>query len=317
MTIAAVVIGRNEGDRLIACLDALAGQVDRVIYVDSESTDGSQDAARARGADVVALDMDIPFTAARARNAGLSRLMGDGPVPAYVQFLDGDCVLQPGWIGTAGDFLDRHSKAAVACGRLRERFPEVSVYNRLLDAEWNMPVGRTRASGGNAMIRAEALLEVGGYDPGLIAGEEPELCVRLRAAGWEIWRLDAEMALHDAAMTRFGQWWQRTRRGGYAFAQGAAMHGRAPERHYVPQLRRALLWGLALPLVTLLGLMVSPWALLLLLAWPAQVLRLRRRGMPWSGALFLTLAKLPEAQGALTYLWRRLTRARARLIEYK
>ncbi|TCM78975.1 glycosyltransferase family 2 protein [Rhodovulum steppense] len=315
--IAAVVIGRNEGVRLISCLDSLVGKVGRIVYVDSGSTDGSLAAARVRGAEVVELDMTIPFTAARARNAGFARLAADGPPPAYVQFLDGDCALQPGWIETAAAFLDPRPRVAVACGRRRERFPEASVYNRLIDAEWDTPVGQARSCGGDALIRTEALAAVGGYDPTLIAGEEPELCVRLRAAGWEIWRLDAEMTLHDAAMTRFGQWWQRTRRGGHAFAQGAAMHGAPPERHYVPQLRRALAWGIALPLVTLLGAFFTPWALVLLLAWPAQALRLRLRGMPWARAVFLTLAKLPEAQGVFTYLWRRLTRARTRLIEYK
>ena len=133
------------------------------------------------------------------------------------------------------------------------RYPEASIYNRLIDAEWDTPVGRARACGGDALMRVAALQEVGGFDPDLIAGEEPELCVRLRAKGWEIWRLDAEMTLHDAAMTRFGQWWQRTRRGGYAFAEGAALHGAAPERHCVPNLRRLILWGMVLPLATILG----------------------------------------------------------------
>ena len=315
--IAAVVIGRNEGARLIACLDSLAGRVARVIYVDSGSTDGSRDAAAARGAEVVALDMARPFTAARARNAGIARLTGTGTPPALVQFLDGDCSLQPGWLETASAFLDANPAVAVACGRRRERHPEASVYNRLIDAEWDTPVGRARSCGGDALMRAAALQEVGGFDPGLIAGEEPELCVRLRAKGWEVWRLDAEMTLHDAALTRFGQWWQRTRRGGHAFAEGAALHGAPPERHCVPELRRLILWGVALPLATVLGAVITPWALLLLLAWPAQMLRLRLRGLPWDRAVFLTLSKLPEAQGALTYLASRIMRTRAGLIEYK
>ncbi len=314
--IAAVVIGRNEGARLIASMDALKGQVARVIYVDSGSTDGSQDAARARGAEVVALDMAQPFTAARARNAGLDRLRAESP-PVYVQFLDGDCRLQPGWIATGRSFLDANPKVAVACGRRREQFPDSSVYNKLIDAEWDTPMGRARSCGGDALMRITALEAVGGYDPTLIAGEEPELCVRLRANGWEVWRLDTEMTLHDAALTRFGQWWQRTKRGGYAFAEGAALHGVPPERHCVAPLRRIVVWGLLLPVVTVLGALITPWALMLLFVWPAQVLRLRLRGMEWQRAAFMTLTKLPEAQGALTYWWRRLTRARARLIEYK
>lgn len=167
-------------------------------------------------------------------------------------------------------------------------------------------------------MRLRAFAQVGGFDPGLIAGEEPELCVRLRQAGWTIWRLDAEMTRHDAAITRFGQWWRRCRRAGHAYAQGAAMHGAPPEGHNLPQLRRALLWGLALPLAALLGaVLVHPAWLLLLLAWPAQILRLWWREGDLARATFLTLGKIPEALGALEYGLKRLTGRRARLIEYK
>ncbi|MFD2858347.1 glycosyltransferase [Seohaeicola zhoushanensis] len=114
------------------------------------------------------------------------------------------------------------------------------------------------------MMRVTAIEAAGRYDPGLIAGEEPELCVRLRQAGWTIWRLDAEMTWHDAAMTRFGQWWNRSRRAGHAFAEGAAMHGGAPERHYVPQLLRAVAWGMVLPLAILFGSLLTPGP------WPSR-----------------------------------------------
>ena len=96
MTVAAIVIGRNEGDRLIRCLEALDGQAHPVVYVDSASTDGSCEAAQARGADVVRLDMTRPFTAARARNAGLERLRQIGGNHDFVQVIDGDCELRSG-----------------------------------------------------------------------------------------------------------------------------------------------------------------------------------------------------------------------------
>lgn len=219
----AVVIGRNEGARLLACLDALQGHVRRIIYVDSGSTDGSVDAARAAGATVIALDMTQPFTAARARNAGLDVLAVDAP--DFVQLLDGDCQMQPGWLSAALAAFAAHPLAVGVCGRRRERFPEASVYNALADREWNTPIGQARACGGDALIRFAAVRAVGGYNPALIAGEEPDLCLRLRAAGGQVWRIEAEMTLHDAAMTRFGQWWKRTVRAGHAFAEGAALHG--------------------------------------------------------------------------------------------
>jgi GT2 family glycosyltransferase len=315
--IGTVLIGRNEGERLVSSLASVMSKVTRAVYVDSGSTDDSIAAACAAGAEVIELDPERPFTAARARNEGFARLLRRGPLD-YVQFIDGDCELQPGWIGRAVEFLDTHPDVAVVCGRRRERFPEATLWNRLIDSEWDTPVGEAKACGGDAMIRVSAFEAVGGFDPSLIAGEEPELCVRLRKAGWRVFRLDAEMTLHDAAMTRFSQWWRRTLRGGHAFAEGAAMHGAPPERHKVRETRRALGWGLGIPLAALTGaLIVSPWFLALWLLWPLQTLRLIGQGVPAARAIFFVLGKLPEALGVLGYWGKRLSGGEARLIEYK
>ena len=195
------------------------------------STDGSVLEARSLGVDVVELDARTPFTAARARNDGFERLCQVAPKLPYVQFVDGDCEVVAGWLDKAVAFLDLHRDVAVVCGRRRERYPARSIYNRLCDLEWDTPVGEAKACGGDALMRAEAFEKVDHFRADLIAGEEPELCLRLRQAGWRIWRLDYEMTLHDAAITRFSQWWSRTLRGGYAFANGAYLHSAAPERH--------------------------------------------------------------------------------------
>lgn len=307
MTAAAVVIGRNEGARLVRCLASLEGQAAPVVYVDSGSTDGSVDAARAAAAKVVELDMSAPFTAARGRNAGLAALGDDAP--PYVQTVDGDCEMVGGWIATACAFLDSHPDVAAVAGRLRERAPDASLWNALADGEWAAPAGAAEAVGGIALFRRAALDEVGGYRGDLAAGEEPEMCLRLRRAGWRIWRLEDDMALHDIAMTRFSQWWRRTRRGGMAYAAGAALHGAGPERYRRGEVRRALIWGAGIPLVALIGaVLISPLFLLVLLAWPLQVLRMRARGESWRRAVFLTLGKLAEAQGIIGYWWRRRPR---------
>ena len=311
--IAAVVIGRNEGERLIRCLRSLQGQVQQLIYVDSGSTDDSAAAARDLGAEVVDLDLSRPFTAARARNAGLAALSSGIEL---VQFADGDCELAPGWISAAADFMQTHPRAAAVCGRRRERFPEASVYNRLCDAEWNTPVGEATACGGDAMMRVAAVYTAGGYREGLIAGEEPELCLRLRRAGWQVWRLDAEMTLHDAQMLRFGQWWNRSRRAGHAFAEGAALHGAGPDRHWVAETRRALAWGALLPAAIAAAGLASPYLLLAALIYPAQVLRLSRR-MGTEQALFSVLGKFAEATGALEFYWRRWRGTARGILEYK
>ena len=313
-----MVIGRNEGTRLLACLASLRGRARRIVYVDSGSTDGSVEAARAAGAEVVALDMTRPFTAARARNAGLARLEGDGS--DFVQLVDGDCTIAPGWLETAAGFLAAHPEAAVACGRRREAHPEASVYNRLCDREWDTPIGEATACGGDALVRRAAVAEVEGFRDGLIAGEEPDLCLRLRRAGWTVWRLDAEMTLHDARILRLGQWWRRSRRGGHAFAEGAHLHRAGPERHWVKETRRALTWGAVLPLAILAATLFTPWAALSLLIYPAQVLRLalRDRGPGrWEAAVFSVLGKFAEAQGTLDFHLRRWVGRRRGILEYK
>ncbi len=321
--VGAVVIGRNEGDRLVRCLAFLKTQLAQLVYVDSGSTDDSVNAARKIGADVLALDMNVPFTAARARNEGFERLRRLYPQTVYVQFVDGDCEVASDWLTQAVSFLETNPGVAAVCGRRRERFPEKSVYNMLCDMEWNTPIGEAKACGGDVLMRVDAFENAHGYRPNLIAGEEPELCVRLRAAGWKIWRLDQEMTMHDAAITRFGQWWKRTRRCGYAYAEGAHLHGHPPERHRVTESRRVWLWGLVIPFVVMGSVLAfGAWGLITLLAYPLQFIRLTLRGTQsvringWR-ALFLLLGKFPEAIGQLNFLYNRLTRKTARLIEYK
>jgi glycosyltransferase involved in cell wall biosynthesis len=321
--IGVVVIGRNEGERLQRCLASVIGAVAQVVYVDSGSTDGSVNMARALGAEVVELDMSIPFTAARARNEGFARLQSLMPEISYVQFVDGDCEVVEGWLLKASAFLDAHPEVAVVCGRRRERFPDRSIYNLLCDLEWDTPVGEAKACGGDALMRVEAFNAVGAYRSDLIAGEEPELCVRLRSVGWKIWRIAEDMTLHDAAMTRFGQWWKRTMRGGHAFAEGAFLHGAPPERHWVRESRRAWLWGLVIPVGIICSTIILGWSgLVFLFIYPVQVVRLalkseRTPRENWLLAFFLVLGKFPEALGQLKFQLRKVGAGKTALIEYK
>jgi GT2 family glycosyltransferase len=322
--IGVVAIGRNEGERLRNCLLALDPHAVPVVYVDSGSSDGSPETARSLGATVVELDLATPFTAARARNAGFDRLTEINPELDFVQFVDGDCEGAAGWLETAARFLTQTPKAAVACGRRRERYPNQSIYNRLCDIEWDTPIGETTACGGDAMMRVTALREVGGFDPSLIAGEEPELCVRLRQAGWKIHRLDAEMTLHDAAMTRFGQWWKRAVRCGFAYSLGAHLHGRPPEHHYVRERRRLLFWGFLFPLALVAAAWpTNGWALLGFAVYPLQMARTawRTRRRPALDALAFgvscTVSKFPEFWGWCKFQSSRRRGGPVKIIEYK
>ena len=324
-----IVIGRNEGERLKACLRSIPPGSD-VVYVDSGSTDGSVEFAQGMGFDVVALDTSRGFTAARARNAGLERIGGRGL--EFVQMVDGDCELDVGWVDAAlAAFVD-HPDLAVVFGRRRERFPERSIYNRLCDEEWDVPVGEARSCGGDALFRLSPLLATGGYNGDIIAGEEPDLCLRLRKTGWRIRRIDAEMTRHDAAMTHFSQYWRRSKRSGHAFAELLQRHGAAAEPRWQAQVNSIILWGGILPaLIVLLALAAFAlpalaWVALLLAAvFPVQIARIgwrkHRSGVPLGFALasafFLMVGKLPQLTGVIRY---RRTRAAAKaptIIEYK
>lgn len=305
--IGVVAIGRNEGERLQRCLASIARGVP-VVYVDSASTDGSPAVAAAAGAIVHALDLARPFTAARARAEGADILFDRFPDIAFVLFLDGDCELEPGWLATAGDFLTTNPDFAAVCGRRRERHPEASFYNALADYEWTTPAGEADACGGDAMMRVAAYRAVGGFDPAMIAGEEPELCSRLRAARWRIMRLAVPMTIHDAATFRFGQWWRRGVRSGFGYAQAwRATRARGPAALYRRELVRATAWAGVLPLVSVTAaVFVHPAAILL---WPAlnvlQLLRWRAR-VGLRHAALAAVAHFAELAGALRYAWRAL-----------
>jgi len=321
-----VAIGRNEGERLRRCLASVAGHGLPVVYVDSGSTDGSVELARRMGAVVVELDMSRPFTMARGRNAGFEELQKLDPDVRLVQFVDGDCEIVAGWLERACAVIDNRPEVAAVSGRRRERFPDQSIYNRLADIEWASPAGEARYCGGDVLLRADAFRQVKGYNGALIAGEDPDLGVRLRQKGWLILRIDGEMTLHDMAMTRFSQWWRRSTRSGYAYAEGAAMHGGPPERHCVREIRRIILWGIVVPCVILgLAWPTRGLSLLLCLGYPLHAASIARRqgkaGLPprdaWLYGVACVVGRFPNTVGAVRYWYGRLTGRHQAIIEYK
>jgi len=330
--IGVVVIGRNEGERLQRCLRSLGAQATACVYVDSGSADDSVAFARSVGAQVVELEPTLSFTAARARNEGAAALRRAGRDVEFVQFVDGDCEVEAGWLAKAAAALRGDPGLAVVFGRRRERSRDASVWNLLCDLEWDVPPGEALSCGGDALMRRAAFDAVGGYDPTRIAGEEPELCLRLRGRGWRIARIDAPMTVHDAAMTRFGQWWLRTQRSGYVDAEGCAELGvRYPRWRAVPS---AIAWALALPLAGVVAVVVavSAGATLLAAAVLAAVGALyallwtrvaRRAARRWpvvearAYATWIVLGKWPCLHGMATWAWRRLGGGGRRLIEYK
>jgi GT2 family glycosyltransferase len=310
----AVVIGRNEGANLRACLASVLPQVERTVYVDSGSTDGSVALAKEAGAEVIELCPSIPFTAARARNVGWKRLVELNGETQFIQFVDGDCELNDTWIDHAVDAIAAMPETAIVSGHLMETQPNRNVYHRLAAMEWDTPVGVANYCGGIALIRTAALTQAGGFRDDLLAGEEPELCVRLRQSGWNILKLAHVMASHDCAINSFGQWWRRSVRAGRAYAQGAALHGASPERHWVKERRSIWIWGILVPSLAVVftwltyGLsLVVMLALYVVLGIKIVLNRTRSWGYSRSDAVlyawFCVIGKWPQAIGLLQFVF--------------
>jgi GT2 family glycosyltransferase len=313
-----VVIGRNEGERLMVCLDALSrcgALPEHIVYVDSGSSDGSVERVRARG--ITAIELQPPFTAAKGRNAGYRHLLATYPQLLAVQFVDGDCEYFPAWLEVASQVLRDDATVAAVTGMQRERHPEASVFNLLCDVEWTGVVGEIDTFAGNVMIRASALSATTGYNEDLIAGEDPEFSIRVKkATGQRIVRIDEPMGLHDVDMTKVSQWWKRNIRAGHAFAQVSRMHGEAPLHFWKKETRSNWIWGAALPVAA--PVLVPP-------AYVALFWRIyrdaRRRGLAAAPArtyaFFTAIGKVPQALGQLKYWWNTLRGEKSTIIEYK
>jgi len=280
-----VVIGRNEGPRLIRCLESVLRLACPVVYADSQSTDGSAAAAQSMGVVVVQLDPSRPMSAARGRKAGFNWLLHMHPTVQHVLFLDGDCELEAAFLPAAQAAMLARPEVAVVCGRRRERHPQASLYNRMADLEWNTPVGERDSCGGDALFNVHAYVQAGGFDDTVLAGEEPELCSRIRRLGLKVLRLDVAMSQHDMNMHQLSQWWRRGVRSGYVALDVRRRHG---VQEFNRLLVSAWVWVLAWPLLSMamvasvaLGAGAAAAGGLALLAaslLPLQVLRVARHG---------------------------------------
>jgi hypothetical protein len=149
--------------------------------------------------------------------------------------------------------------------------------------------------------------------------------VRLREKRWEIWRIDAEMTLHDAAMTKFSQWWNRTFRSGHAYAEGYALHGAPPECHNAKQVRSIWIWGAVVPIgcviASVIIAFIAPrwcWVPLLgFLLYPLLMFKVARSKRSMAYGFFVVLGKFPQMLGMLKYKRSRARGTRSTLIEYK
>lgn len=323
-TVSIVVIGRNEGRRLIDCLNsirALDYPADKIelIYVDSNSTDNSCAEAEQLGATVIPIT-EGHLSAARGRNLGWRQARHE-----LVHFFDGDVIVHPDWLKKA---VAKIGEPGIGCvfGRLDEMRPQASIYMRVCSFDWHVPAGPWRLCGGIALFSRDMLERLGGLNEALIAGEEPELSYRLRQTGQLIWRLDEPMARHDLDMMHFGQYWKRTVRSGWAYCVVAYRCHRGPERFWIKEnlvnAGEAIFW-LTLLIACILynqwwcwiGLVVLAALRVLRIAW-----KVRKRADRFSTALLYAghclFSRFPFFIGQLRGLWFLVTRRPAKIMEY-
>lgn len=329
-SVSVVVIGRNEGQRLADCLASISavnpidGDIE-LIYVDSNSQDGSPELAETFGAKVLRVLPQRPC-AAIGRNAGWR--IASAP---FILFLDGDTRLHPAFLQTALQALAEHPEVAIVWGRRRERYPERTLYNRVLDLDWIYPPGITDFCGGDALMRREVLESVGGFSEDLIAGEEPELCQRIRALGNTILHIDQPMTDHDLAMTRWQAYWKRALRAGHAYAEVSQRMKNTAFPLWVSECKRnaihtGVLLAMLVGALTLTVLIGDVWPLLaLLLAYVFLIVRSAYKAR-WKCSQPVTLLlygvhshlqQIPIALGQLGYWFNRVRNRRQGLIEYK
>ena len=323
-----VIIGRNEGERLKAGINSIRTLCSDspVVYVDSGSTDGSVALVKSLRMSVVELDLSIPFTAARARNAGCNSLLEANSELEFIQFMDGDCELLPGWIDTATNTLMNNDKIGIVSGRRFEKFPQASIYNTLIDIEWNTPVGETLAVLGDLCVKVSVIKQIKGFSEQIIAAEDDDLCLRARRAGYMVHRLDADMSRHDANMMKMSQWYRRAMRAGHGYANINHLHGNGPDKYFRRELMRTYFWGGVVPIIFLLCLALMPMGALLVgsfyvLFVARTILHCRNNGNPLRVAvaygMLVFTSKSWELMGVFQYWKNRLLSFKHQLIEYK
>ncbi len=329
LLLSVVVIGRNEGERLRRCLQSISEMAHpsfrtEIIYADSGSTDGSVALAERLGARGIALQPERP-SAALGRNAGWRAASG-----SIVLFLDGDTVLHPNFVANSLHEFS-NPETAVVWGHRREIHPEQSLYNRTLDLDWIYLPGPTMYCGGDALFRRDVLIETGGFDETLIAGEEPELCRRIAALGFTILHVDHPMTGHDLAITRWQQYWKRSTRAGHAFAEVSDRFKATEQSFWSNESRQNRNRALVLLCLFFAGLAGSiyfasliPAALVLLFflalairsAWKARWKTNDHIALMLYG-LHSHLQQIPIYVGQLQYKWNRRRGKRSMLLEYK
>lgn len=317
--IGVVIIGRNEGARLILCLDSVIKAQVPCVYVDSQSIDSSVEESERRHVKTVVLDKSAPINASRARNKGFEVILTENPNLEYIHFIDADCELHSDWLEHAINKLNEAKDVAIVCGRLHEKYKYKNTYTRLCDMDWYIKPGEVEACGGIFTMRASVFREVNGFDEGLIAGADPELCFRVRQAKYKIFCAPVDMGTHDSNMQYFSEYWKRSVKTGYAYM--AKMKTGGNKKPVIS----ALVWSSVIPISVILSLYIDVKFALLFLSYPILAGKIyfntSKKTFPTYSrtlySIFCVIGKVSESVGIVKNIFNSMMKIEQKIIEYK
>jgi len=188
-----IIVTYNSAGLIGPCLDSLLdapGMELEAFVVDNASADRTADAVRRRFPEVRLIQSPVNRGFGSANNLALPQCGG-----RRILFLNPDTLVRPGALAAMSAFLDNHPQVGLAGPRLvyPDGRPQESVSHRYLGQKYAPELyrglkGEIAWVMGACMIAPAAVVgHVGGFDERFfLYGEEEDLCLRIRQAGWEI-----------------------------------------------------------------------------------------------------------------------------------
>ena len=208
-SLATVVVAYDSATELPATLAALRAQMqdgDELVVVDNACSDDSAAVARAAGADVIAMGRNAGF-------AGGCRAGADATGAPLLFFLNPDCVVEPGALAALRAAAAERPRwgawQALVTLPGGEQVNTSGGITHWLGMGWAGQVGApvasidgglrevSFASGAALVVRREAWEEADGFDAEyFMYGEDLDLSLRLRLAGWGVGLVPAAHVEH-------------------------------------------------------------------------------------------------------------------------
>lgn len=293
-----VIIAENEEHRIEDCIESVFAACRtvptfEVILVDSASTDRTVDRALEYGITVLRIPEEHTVSCGAGRYVGDQVASGE-----LVLHIDGDMTLTETWLPRAMDYLRGN--------------PDVAAVEGCLDESTHEDVREVNKVGGVMLYDADALAEVGGFDPYLLGYEDIDVGFGLRATGHRLVRLPDVSAVHhddDAAVAEPLRRWRQ----GYYTAPGQTIRKRLGSPRILARLLRRQryktglsAWLVAGAVSLLAAPLVAVWLLLSAVAFGVVA---SKRGV--GGAVDFVVAKSFGVVGLLAGLTRRTPPAEA------